>query len=129
MFQWIKVLSKLSREDSILETMENRYAELTRKMQETDQRLKEAQEQYDKAEALLSSLNKRMEDDKAALEKIEAQMAQCDKQLQDKLLEIKNSAGKYLDEVNSKVQSCDSNISKVAEKMKELHEAVVDFQR
>ena len=118
MFQWIKVLNSLSREDNLLEKMEKRYTVLTQKMQETDQKLKEAQE-----------LEKKISDNKAALEQIENQIGQYEKMVQDKLREIKNSASKYLDEVNAKVQSYDSNISVITGKLKELHEAVAEFQR
>ena len=129
MFHWLKVLNRLSREDNILEKMDNRYSALAQKMQETEQKLKEAQGLYGKAEELASGLKKEIDEGKAFIEKVEAGMETCDKQIQDKLLEIKNSANKYLDEVNAKVQSYDSNISAITGKLKELHEAVAEFQR
>ena len=129
MFRWFKVLAKISREDNILERLEKRHAALTQEMQETESKLKEVQDLHRQAENLASGLRKEIEENRASLEEIEARIETCDKQIQEKLLEIKNAATKYLEEVNSKVQSYDSNISAITGKLQELHEAVAELQR
>lgn len=129
MFRWFKVLAKISREDNILERLEKRNAALTQGMQETESKLKEVQDLHRQAENLASGLRKEIEENRASLEEIEARIETCDKQIQEKLLEIKNAATKYLEEVNSKVQSYDSNISAITGKLQELHEAVAELQR
>ena len=129
MFRWFKVLAKISREDNILERLEKRHAALTQEMQETESKLKEVQDLHRQAENLASGLRKEIEENRASLEEIEARIETCDKQIQEKLLEIKNAATKYLEEVNSKVQSYDSNIYAITGKLQELHEAVAELQR
>ena len=129
MFRWFKVLAKITREDNILERMEKRHAALTQEMQETESKLKEVQNLHRQAENLASGLKKEIEENRASLEEIGTRIETCDKQIQGKLLEIKNAAAKYLDEVNAKVQSYDSNISDITRKLKDLHEVVAEFQR
>lgn len=129
MFRWFKVLAKITREDNILERMEKRHAALTQEMQETESKLKEVQDLHRQVENLASGLKKEIEENRASLEEIGTRIETCDKQIQGKLLEIKNAAAKYLDEVNAKVQSYDSNISDITRKLKDLHEVVAEFQR
>ena len=129
MFQCLKVLARLSREDNILEKMETRYAQLAEQLQETETKLKEVKELNRTLEEMASGLRDKISEDKASLERIETQMENCGKQIREKFFEIKASADKYLDEMNAKVQSYDSNISAVAKSLKDLHEAVAEFQR
>jgi chromosome segregation ATPase len=129
MFQCLKVLARLSREDNIIEKMETRYAQLADQLQETETKLKEVKELNRTLEEMASGLRDKISEDKASLEKLESQMENCGKQIQEKFLEIKASADKYLDEMNAKVQSYDSNISAVEKSLKDLREAVAEFQR
>lgn len=129
MFQCLKVLARLSREDNIIEKMETRYAQLADQLQETETKLKEVKELNRTLEEMASGLRDKISEDKASLEKLESQMENCGKQIQEKFLEIKASADKYLDEMNAKVQSYDSNISAVQKSLKDLREAVAEFQR
>ena len=129
MFQCLKVLARLSREDNILEKMETRYAQLAEQLQETETKLKEVKELNRTLEEMASGLRDKISEDKASLERIETQMENCGKQIREKFFEIKASADKYLDEMNAKVQSYDSNISAVEKSLKDLREAVAEFQR
>ncbi|MBR4253892.1 MAG: hypothetical protein IKQ16_02260 [Lentisphaeria bacterium] len=123
------MLARLSREDNIIEKMETRYAQLADQLQETETKLKEVKELNRTLEEMASGLRDKISEDKASLEKLESQMENCGKQIQEKFLEIKASADKYLDEMNAKVQSYDSNISAVEKSLKDLREAVAEFQR
>lgn len=129
MFQCFKVLASLSREDNILEKMDGHYKLLAEKLQETEQLLKQAETQNQSVKEMTAELEKRMSKDIAAIEKIKVEFGKCEKMIQDKFLEIKRNAEQYTADIDARVQSYESRIPAVSEKLKELRDTVAEFQK
>ena len=129
MFQMFKVLASLSREDNLLKKLEDRCAMLTEKLQETEQLLKQVEMQNQSVKEMAADLEKALKENKALLEKVEEGFGKCEKEIQEKLLEIKKTAEQYTADINAKVQSYESKIPSVTEKLNDLHKAVAEFQK
>ena len=52
-----------------------------------------------------------------------------EKMIQDKFLEIKRNAEQYTADIDARVQSYESRIPAVSEKLKELRDTVAEFQK
>lgn len=136
MFRWIRILSQLAKNDSIIETMEHRYAQAVEAMNKFDRKYQECLEhlealrKFDK-EVMddLKSREEKIAEDRAAQEAITAGLEKCQEQLKQKMEELRENAKKYVEEIGKEVAGCRDNVSDVGRKLKVLEETIAEFQR
>ena len=151
MFGWIKVLSRISKEENYTEKSEKRLAELKSGIERLEERqaqcaalaketsaalererkdletlLKDLQKTSSEAEAKLAEIRKAADGASASL--AEALNA-CSKLAEDKLLTIRQQAEQYAASVNAQIAKYEENFVGFNQKLDELKQAVADFQR
>ena len=151
MFEWIKVLSRISREEnymeksaerlsklrSEIEILEERHKKCTALVKETNAALERGKENMDR---LISDLKKLSSDADTKLADIKTEadnasaslreaLVDCSKLAEDKLLEIRQQAEQYTASVNGQITKYEQNFAQFNKKLDELKQAVTDFQR
>ena len=151
MFEWLKVLNRISKEENYMEKCEARlsdlkstaerlekrceqYAELAGK---TEAELKCGKENLDKLVRELQKISSEAENKigeiKTTAEKTSAALNEalkdCSKLAEDKISEIGKQAEEYAASVNGQIAEYEKNFAGFNQKLDELKQAVADFQR
>lgn len=147
MFKWIKVISKLSRQEDVLMAFEARVNGISAQMEQfsaesakTIEGLQEAKkEAYLEIERLKKSAEefKQVVDESACkilaeksdVEKISAEMESYHDAIVKKVEELRTVTHAHLEAVNEKVCAYDSNVAKLGKEIMRLGDSIAEFQK
>ena len=151
MFEWIKILNRISQEEDYMaksaerlselktgiERLEERHNQCIALIKDTNAALERGKVDMDKlvrdfqkvasdVEAKIADIKKEAENASASLRDA---LTDCSKLAEDKLLEIRQQAEQYTASINEQIAKYEENFPGFNKKLDELKQAVADFQR
>jgi len=147
MFKWIKIISRLSRQDDIIGTIESKvsgasaqmekFAVESAKMLENLQMAKEeAYSEIDCFRNAIAELKKYMEgmehklsEDKSDMEKLSGEMEAYQLAIGKKVEEMRSATQEHLTLLNGQIEAYNSNISKLGEEIVRLGDSIAEFEK
>lgn len=147
MFKWIKVLSKLSKEDDVMASLDAKVKGISDGMEtfglessrtlealvkakteagaEID-RLKKSAEEF---KMLVDETEKRITAEKTDLMKVSGEMESYRDAVGKKVDEIQKTAREHLDEVNVKVKAYDAHVTELGKEISRLGDSIAEFEK
>lgn len=147
MFKWIKVLSKLSKEDDVMASLDAKVKGISDRMEtfglessktldalvkakaeagaEID-RLKKSAEEF---KTLVDETEKRISAEKTDLAKVCGEMESYRDAVGQKVDEIQKTAQEHLDEVNAKVKAYDVHVTELGKEITRLGDSIAEFEK
>jgi len=147
MFNWIKVISRLSAQDDVMATLDNRIGEIVGRMDacatESAKALSELKQATEAAEAAASRLDsvaekfretvaeaeQRIASEKDELSGIGTEIEKLTCALSAKVEDIQKTAHAHLDAVSEKVHSYDANVAELGKEIVRLGDAISEFEK
>ena len=147
MFKWIKVVSRLSKQDDIMGVLESRvsrisaqvenFAEESAKILEHLQTVKAGtNSEIDRARKIVAEVKEEVEDierkiavEKSDVAKISGEMKSYEEAIVQKVEELRTGTQEHLNLVNEKIEVYNSNMSKLGEEIVRLGDSIAEFER
>ena len=147
MFKWIKVVSRLSKQDDIMGVLESRvsrisaqvesFVEESAKILEHLQTVKaETNSEIDRARTIVAEVKEEVEDierkiavEKLDMAKISGEMKSYEEAIVQKVEELRTGTQEHLNLVNEKIEAYNSNMSKLGEEIVRLGDSIAEFER
>lgn len=147
MFKWIKVVSQLSKQDDVMQTLDAKVNDITAKMEKFSadaaktlaglqaakadagseiERLKKSADEFKK---MMDESAQKIAVEKADMAKITGEMQSYQDVLGQKVEELQKVAQGHLDSVNEKVKEYDSNVSELGREIMRLGDSIAEFQK